>query len=134
MADTTLCPVSFVTLSRVESESGPPPGLKEQVIPIQRPGVEDTAFILAGKKGIPTYFRGFAVFADMNEAETFEQTYNDMIGADKYAMAWGGAAIVTHKYVVMDVQIIRMQRCSVSSSGHGAFIESMWLLCAVNDA
>lgn len=135
MADSSLGPVSFVSLSRVEApQSGPPPYMKEQVIPIQRPGVDDTAFILAGVKGQPFQMRGFAVYDTLPEAEATETTYNAMIGADKYVMVWGGATIANFKYVVLDVQNIRVQKCGVSSSGHGAFVESIWTLCAVSDA
>jgi hypothetical protein len=133
MADSSLGPVSFVTFSRVESDSGPPPSLKEQGIPIQRAGVEGTAFVLVGKKGQPVMMRGFAVFDDLTDAEQAEYDYSDMILADKYDLTWGGDLIATHKYVVLDVQVLRCQKCGVSSSGHGAFVDSIWTIIAVSD-
>jgi hypothetical protein len=131
MADSSLGSMNFVSLSGVEAPSQPPPTLKETVLPIQRHGVPGTAFILTGEKGEPFQMLGFAVFDTLQTAEAAEYAYKAMIGADKYLLTWAGDPITTNLYVVISVRILRCQKCGVSSSGDGAFSESLWTLCAV---
>lgn len=133
MADSSLGDVSFVSLCGIEAPSQPPPTLREMVMAIQRHGVEGTAFVLLGSKGVPFFARGFAVFEDRTEAEAADAIYKAMIGADKYNYVWGGNLITSCKYVVLDVRLLRVQTVGVSSSGHGAIAESLWTLCAVSD-
>ncbi len=129
--DSSIGPVNFVSLSRIDAPSSPPPSPHELVIPVQRIGVPGTAFILGASKGQPFQMRGFAVFATRSDAEACEFTYRDMIGTEPYTVTWGGNVVAPHQYVVLDVMLLRVQRCGASSSGHGAFAESIWTLCPV---
>lgn len=131
MLDSAIGPVSFVSLSRIDAPSSPPPSPHEMVIPVQRIGVPGTAFILGAAKGAVFQMRGFAVFSTRTDAEASEVTYRDMIGVEPYTITWGGSVVAPHQYVVLDVMVLRVQRCGASSSGHGAFSESIWTLCAV---
>lgn len=128
----SLGPFNFISFSRVESPSSPPSSPTEQVAVIQRAGVDGTAFVLLGKKGQPIQCRSFTAVDTKNDAEALELAYKELIGSGKYTLTWGGDVIASHQYVVLDVQVLRVQKCGASSSGKGATCEAIWTIVPVS--
>lgn len=119
----------LIYLRRIDAPDSPPPSEHQAVVPMQRPGVEGTAFVLQGDKGNVFQMESLAVVANLAAALALESTYKALIGTSVY-ITWGGTAIDYAMYTVLDVQVLTAHKAPVATSG-GAYRRAVWTLIPI---
>jgi hypothetical protein len=123
----------FVTLGRIDDPKAPPLVIREQLMPISRPGVNGVAVMRMGQRSEPFQMRSAVDVLNLNYIPIAIASYQLMIGEKAYEITWQGidfAALFNTKYVVLDCVPIRSCKLSCRAgglvSGSTAWLEMLW--------
>lgn len=130
---------SFVTFHNVADMAGPPQIVQGEVETVERKGVDGTGILRTGSRGKPFQMRSGVDGPTRAGADQTQDLYAQMIGKKRYDMVWADISYTdTHstKYVVLDVQTIKIKRLSVKTGGldlnlSGFWVEAIWTLLPV---
>lgn len=93
--------IGSITLTHLGNMT--PRAADPQLIPIQRDGVDGTAFILSGTKGEPFQLRGLKTYSSLANALAGRDAFQALIDGDPVSINWGGAALSgTYKVIRID--------------------------------
>lgn len=127
--------IGIFTFVSLQGQMVPPATVK---IPYDRPGVDGTEFVLAGRKGRPFVLVSTVDDEDLTAAQNTLSSYQDLIGEDAQEVVKGGvsSSSLGYKCVVLDVQEvacgpIRGASGYLLSSQAQAYLTAQWTLQAV---
>jgi hypothetical protein len=114
--------ITLVSLRAMNGRDGLPPRQRQELTPIQRPGVDGTAFILNGLKGVPFQARAFKTFNSLSDAVDAEQDFLDLIDHVAVEVEWGGITLTDH-YKIISIDSYSASRHGSATDGSAAHAE-----------
>lgn len=131
MANPSLGDFEFIRFHRTDNPAAPPLIVREQLLTINRPGVDGTACLRTGQRSEPFQMvSGVDVLTRARLSVQYAQ-YANLIGRSAYTLVWQDVDFTTvynTKYVVLDVVVIQSRYMPVQSGGLNAS-STAWLDC-----
>lgn len=132
MAVHSLGPFNFVTLTGPGDRGEPPTLLQRTAVPIQRAGVNGTAFVRTGIKAQPSWLRSGIDCIHQQHADALITAYKSLEAGNAQPIVWNDVdfqATYNCLYVVLEVRVIQCIRLSAAAGGLSSN-STRWLECA----
>jgi len=137
-ASNSLGSFEFITLTS-SAPDGAPLVMQNEISPVQRPGVDGTAFIKTGLKGKPFQMRSFVDVDTFANAVALGVSYQTLARNEAYELVWcdvNYSTACSTRYFVLDVSPPKVRRCNSAVGGlvsnPAAVVEAIWTLIPVH--
>ena len=135
MSNPSLGDYEFVVFHRSDAIAAGPLVIREQLLPINRLGVDGTAVLRTGQRSDPFQMRSGVDILTAARVTQQMQMYLDMIGRKAYELVWQSvdySSAYNTKYIVLDVSQIASRYMPIQSGGLNAssqfWLECLWTL------